>query len=74
MGFVNYSVISCKVSYEQVQTAATFELPNYLVSKDAPPTIDESQSKPINSSDVNDFLNSVFYFASFYNTSLTTVN
>jgi hypothetical protein len=72
--FVNYSVISCKVSYEQVSTTAVLELPNYVISKNAQPRVDETPIKPVNSSDVNDFLNSVYYSALFYNTSLTTVN
>ncbi|EXJ66797.1 uncharacterized protein A1O5_09992 [Cladophialophora psammophila CBS 110553] len=72
--FVNYSVVSCRVSYEQVATTAAFELPSYVISKDAPPTVDETQTKPLNSSDVNNFLNSVGYFAAFYNTSITTFN
>ncbi|KIW95591.1 uncharacterized protein Z519_04176 [Cladophialophora bantiana CBS 173.52] len=61
--FVNYSVVSCRVSYEQVSTTATFELPSYVISKDAPPAVDETQTKPLNSSDVNNLLNSVGYFA-----------
>jgi hypothetical protein len=72
--FVNYSVISCKVSYEQVQSTATFELPNYIISQNAPPTVDESETKSLNSSDVSSFLNAVYYFAAFYNTTETTSN
>ncbi|KAI1617029.1 hypothetical protein EDD36DRAFT_461890 [Exophiala viscosa] len=73
--FVNYSVMSCKVSYEEVQATMTFlDFPSYRISSDAPPIVDESTTKPINSSDVSSFLAATEYSASFYNTSLTSLN
>ncbi|KAK4940665.1 hypothetical protein LTR10_019295 [Elasticomyces elasticus] len=73
--FLNYSVFACKVSYEEVQATTTFlDFPTYRISSDAPPIVDESTTNPVNSTDIPVFLASTQYGASFYNTSLTSLN
>lgn len=72
--FVNHSVISCTGSYEQVQATVTFDLPDYIISTKTPPIVDESETKPVDSSDVPSFLEAISYFTAPYNTSETTYN
>lgn len=80
--FVNQTVIMCEVGYEQVQSTVTLDLPNYLPSKDFPPTVNASTAKFVNSSDggteggidIPVFLASMFYSSVFYNNSATTYN
>ena len=71
--FVNYSAILCRAFYEQVQTTAMLDLPQYVFSKTIPPAVNESQTKQVNSTDIRVFLDSNLYMG-FYNTSETTWN
>lgn len=75
LAFVNYSVISCEVSYEQVQSTTTFvDFPSYRISSDSPPIVDESETKPLDSSDAGSLVAAIGVSSAFYNTSLTTLN
>ena len=71
---VNHTLVSCKVSFQQVRSTVTFDLPNYAVSRDVSPVVDESSAKTLQSSDVSNFLDGTSIFPAFYNTSLTTLH
>ncbi|KAJ9608752.1 hypothetical protein H2200_006523 [Cladophialophora chaetospira] len=70
---VNQSVISCRASYEQIESTVTFDLPNYVFSKIAPPTVDETTAKPLHSTEIPVFLASVMWL-DLYNTTETTLD